>query len=216
MEAVIFDLDGTIVFSHPTHFAAYEKLFAEFGIQWSFKEFERVFVGTGAPTIIQNILTRNGIRNFDLPTLVQKKRDIFNEILMHKKLEVVPGFFEFLAEVNRRGLKKIIASGSNRTNIRAMLENIGVSQEFPEVVSGEDVSRPKPSPDIFLAAAEKIGTSPNQCLVIEDTDHGVRGALAAGMKCIALETTLDAQTLKRSGANEVVKNYTEINWKNYP
>lgn len=212
MQAVIFDLDGTIILSHPTHFAAYEKLFAEFGIAWNFEEFERIFAGTGAPAIIEKILTRNGIRDFDLKALVGKKRDIFNEILQNKKLDVVPGFFEFLAEVNHRGLKKIIASGSNRANIRAMLENIGVSEEFPEVVSGEDVSRPKPAPDIFLAAAEKIHTSPNQCLVIEDTDHGVRGALAAGMKCIAFTTTLDLETLKKSGPDAIVKDYTEIDW----
>lgn len=216
MEAVIFDLDGTIVFSHPTHFEAYEKLFGEFGITWTFEEFERVFAGTGAPAIIEQILARNGVREFDLPALVKKKRDIFNEILAHKKLEVVPGFFEFLTEVNRRGLKKIIASGSNKANIRAMLENIRVSEEFPQVVSGEEVAYPKPAPDIFLAAAKKINVDPAECLVIEDTDHGVKGALNAGMKCIALTTTLDAQTLKKSGANEIAKNYTEINLNFYP
>lgn len=216
MQAVIFDLDGTIVFSHPTHFAAYEKLFGEFGIKWTFEEFERVFAGTGAPAIIEQILKRNGVRGFDLPALVKKKRDIFNEILAQKKLEVVPGFFEFLAEVNRRGLKKIIASGSNKANIRSMLENIGVSHEFPQVVSGEEVAHPKPAPDIFLAAAQKIGAAPMECLVIEDTDHGVKGALNAGMKCIAFTTTLNLQILKASGANEIVKNYTEINLKNYP
>jgi beta-phosphoglucomutase family hydrolase len=210
MEAVIFDLDGTIVFSHPTHFAAYEKLFGEFGITWSFEEFEKVFAGTGAPAIIEQILERNGVSGFDLPALVKKKRDIFNEILAHKKLEVVPGFFEFLKEVNRLGLKKIIASGSNKANIRAMLENIGVSEDFPIVVSGEEVARPKPAPDIFLAAAQKIGVEPAQCLVIEDTDHGVRAARAAGMKCIAFTTTLPAVILKKAEPDSIAKDYHEI------
>lgn len=210
MKAVIFDLDGTIVYSHPTHFAAYQKLFREFGIAWTYREFNDVFAGTGAPKIIENILTRNGIKDFDLPTLVKRKRDLFNEILEGKTLMTVPGFFKFLGEIKRRGLKRIIASGSNRANIRRMLENIGVSADFPKVVSGEDVDRPKPAPDIFLKAAAEIGVAPGECLVFEDTEHGVRGALAAGMKCIALTTTTPAEILKGAGADEVISNYFTV------
>lgn len=210
MKAVIFDLDGTIVYSHPTHFAAYEKLFGEFGVSWTYREFNDVFAGTGAPKILKDILTRNGVKNFDLGALVQRKRDLFNKILEGKTLMTVPGFFEFLAEIKRRGLKRIIASGSNRANIRRMLENIGVSADFPEMVSGEDVARPKPAPDIFLEAAKKIKVEPAECLVIEDTEHGVRAALAAGMKCIALTTTTPAEILKGAGAHRVFSNYHEF------
>lgn len=209
MKGVIFDLDGTIVFSHPTHFAAYEKLFGEFGISWTYREFNDVFAGTGAPKIIQDILTRNGVKNFDLQALVQRKRDLFNKILEGKTLMTVPGFFEFLSEIKQRGLKRIIASGSNRANIRRMLENIGVSADFPQVVSGEDVARPKPAPDIFLEAAKKIKVEPAECLVIEDTEHGVRGALTAGMKCIAFTTTTPADILKKAGAHKIFQDYYE-------
>lgn len=207
MKGVIFDLDGTIVFSHPTHFAAYEKLFGKFGIQWSYREFNDVFAGTGAPKIIEDILTRHGVKKFDLPALVKKKRDIFNELLEKKSLMTVPGFFEFLDMLRKRGLKKIIASGSNRDNIRGMLENIGVAEDFPDFISGEDVARPKPAPDIFFEAARKIGIAPNECLVFEDTEHGILGAKAAGMKCIALTTTTPAKILKRAAPDQIIENY---------
>jgi len=210
MKAIIFDLDGTIVFSHPTHFAAYEELFGEFGIKWNYEEFNNVFAGTGAPVIIKNLLTRHGITDFDLAVLVKKKRDIFNRILENNKLKTVPGFFEFLKILNERGIKKIIASGSNRENIKHMLINIGAESEFPLYISGEDVKNPKPAPDIFLAAAEKIGVTPRQCAVIEDTTHGVIGAKAAHMKAIALTTTCDRNVLASAGADMIVENYLKL------
>lgn len=207
MQAVIFDLDGTIVFSHPTHYAAYQKLFREFGIDWSYREFNDVFAGTGAPKIIADILTRNGIKDFDLPTLVKKKRDLFNSLLQKKSLATVPGFRSFLKKLNRARVKRAIASGSNRENIRAMLENIGVAAHFPMYVSGEEVAHPKPAPDIFLRAASAIGIQPEYCLVFEDTEHGVLAAVAARMKCIGLSTTTRAEILKAAGADQVIADY---------
>lgn len=207
MQAVIFDLDGTIVFSHPTHFEAYQKLFSVFGITWTYEEFNSVFAGTGAPAIIRNILERNGITNFDLPSLVNKKRDIFNELMRTGHLQVVPGFYEFLEEINRRGLKKTIASGSHTENIRAMLANIGVADEFPIIVSGAEVALPKPAPDIFLLAAEKIGVSAAECLVLEDTTHGVIAAKLAGMMCYAFTTTTPAEKLRDAGADKIFADY---------
>ncbi len=206
MQAVIFDLDGTIVDSHPTHFKAYEKLFGEFGIKWTYEEFNAVFAGMGARAIIQSLLTRHGVKDFDLDFLVQRKRDYFDDFLAHKKLGVVPGFFDFLREVNARGLKKIIASGSHTDNIWSMLRNIGAEKEFPLITSGEEVKNPKPAPDIFLLAAQKISIAPPQCLVMEDTIHGVAAAKAAGMKCIALS----AEDLKKAHADWIFPDYTAI------
>lgn len=209
-KAVIFDLDGTIVFSHPTHFVAYEKLFAEFGIIWSYREFNDLFAGIGARAIIHTILTRHGVEHFDLDALVTKKRDIFNELLSHKKLQTVPGFFAFLEEVKRGNLKKTIASGSHTENIHSMLKNIGVDSDFPVITSGEEVPHPKPAPDIFIKAAEKLAASPDTCLVIEDTTHGVLAAKLAGMKCIALKTTTEAERLLEAGADMLAEDYDEL------
>ncbi len=210
MQAVIFDLDGTIVFSHPTHFAAYERLFKKFGIKWNYKEFNDIFAGTGAPAIIKLILERHGINKFDLPALVQEKRNYFDDILREKGFNVVPGFFDFLKKINERGLKKAIASGASKQNIITMLKSIGVIDEFQEIVSGEEVANPKPAPDIFLEAARRINTMPSECLVIEDTEHGINAAKSAGMKCIALLTTLNEEILKTANPDEIVENYFQI------
>lgn len=210
MDAIIFDLDGTIVFSHPVHFAAYEKLFEEFGIKWSYEEFNSYFAGTGAPAIVQKILTGNGITNFNLNELVQRKRDFFHLILKRIKLKTVPGFFNFLKRIKEKNINKTIASGSHRDNIIDMIKNIGVYKDFPKVVSGEEVAHSKPAPDIFIKAAEMLGAAPSNCIVIEDTDHGVIGAKKAGMKCIALTTTMDKERLLNAGADRIFENYNKI------
>lgn len=210
IKAVIFDLDGTIVFSHPTHFTAYERLFKDFGVTWTYEEFNKIFAGIGSPGIITKVLERNGIKDFDAKALAARKRDIFDEILKETKLQVVPGFFDFLEEINKRGLKKIIASGSHKINILNMLKNIGASAEFPLVVSGEEVANPKPAPDIYLEAARRIDVNPLKCLVLEDTEHGVNGAHMAGMKCVAFLSTLPKGMLEEAHADWIFNDYTEI------
>jgi len=213
MKAFIFDLDGTIVLSHPTHFEAYEKLFDDFGIKWDFDEFNDVFVGTGSPNIIRSVLGRNNIKDFDVKALVNKKIDYFGQILKGKKLKEVNGFFEFLKEINVRGGKKAIASGSSKKSIIEMLKNIGISDEFDEIVSGEEVAAPKPAPYIFIEAAKRLGVAPANCIVFEDTDFGVEAAKSAGMKCIAFTTTSDAKKLQAAGADKILKDYTEVKFE---
>jgi beta-phosphoglucomutase-like phosphatase (HAD superfamily) len=194
MKAFIFDLDGTIVLSHPTHFEAYEKLFDDFGIKWDFDEFNDVFVGTGSPNIIRSVLGRNNIKDFDVKALVNKKIDYFGQI-------------------NVRGGKKAIASGSSKKSIIEMLKNIGISDEFDEIVSGEEVAAPKPAPYIFIEAAKRLGVAPADCIVFEDTDFGVEAAKSAGMKCIAFTTTSDAKKLQAAGADKILKDYSEVKFE---
>lgn len=210
MKALIFDLDGTIVLSHPTHFEAYERLFGDFGIKWNFDEFNDVFVGTGSPNIVRSVLEKNGMKNFDVDALVKKKADYFGQILGEKKLMEVPGFYKFLKKINSRGFKKAIASGSSKKSILEMLKNIDIANEFDEIVSSEEVAKPKPAPDTFLAAAQRLGISPADCLVFEDTNFGVSAAKNAGMKCIAFTTTSDFGKLKSAGADKILNDYTQV------
>lgn len=209
--AIIFDLDGTIVYSHPIHFEAYFRLFEEFGIRWNFEEFNNLFAGTGARFIIDKVLRENNIADFDLETLVRRKRDMFDELVGEKPLTTVRGFFDFLTRINGSNLPRAIASGSHYNNIVTMIRNIGVLSDFPILVSAQDIARPKPAPDVFLKAAEELGVLPSECLVIEDTDFGILAAKRAGMRAIGLTTTTDdREKLVRAGADEIVDDYTYI------
>lgn len=208
--AILFDLDGTIVFSHPLHYEAYKVLFNELGItQWTLEEFEQVFAGSGPVNIIGSVMTRNGRDAHNLVELADKKRSIFNTLLQKKKLKTVPGFFKFLDAIKDR-FPHAVASGSHRANIQSMLENIGVAAYFPVFVGGDEVARMKPAPDIFLTAAQRLGVEPRECVVIEDTPVGVAAAVAAGMQAIALLTTSTEKKLLEAGVFRVFKDYGEV------
>lgn len=209
-KAILFDLDGTIVFSHPLHYEAYKVLFSTLGItEWTLEEFEKVFAGSGPINIIGSMLARHGKKADNLMELADRKRAIFNDLLQEKKLLTVPGFFDFFGLIKSR-FAHAVASGSHRANIQSMLENIGLAEDFPVVVGGDEVPRMKPAPDIFLAAAERLGIDPRDCLIIEDTPVGVAAAVAAGIPAIALLTTSTRDKLLDAGAAHVCKDYTQI------
>lgn len=214
MKAVIFDMDGTIVLSHPVHFEAYKKFFEGFGINWTYEEFEKKFMIQGASSIIRSVLKEHRINpdNKNIDKLRAKKINTFNSLVTKQPPAVVKGFFEFLEKVNERGLQKAVASGSHMKNLKKILDAIGVRREFPILVSSadEDIA-PKPAPDIFLRTAKLLGIAPADCVVIEDTIFGIKAAKAAGMKCIAFTTTNpNAEELRRAGADEVATDYNNI------
>lgn len=208
--SVLFDLDGTIVFSHPIHYKAYEQILKDFGVGWEYNEFCDIFAGTGAPAIFQKLMARHSITEFDLDALVTRKKDLFNELLESEKIPTVPGFEDFLADLKLAQVKRAIASGSHTDNIHAILKNLQLTEDFPHIVGGNNIVRHKPAPDSFLVAANKLEVHPRDCLVIEDTDVGVLAAKAAGMKCVALLTTSSPERLQRAGADWIAKDYQDV------
>lgn len=98
---------------------------------------------------------------------------------------LVPGVVEFVREFEG---PKAVASNAERPNIEFTLSRAGLSREFQAVVSGDEVARPKPGPDVYLKAAELLGATPSDCIVFEDSATGVTAARAAGMRVVGVET----------------------------
>ena len=182
MKAVIFDMDGVLVDSQPYHFKADIDTMAEYGVIKDQKFYE-AFAGT---------LTSDRMRilkdlfKLDIPVeeMVKKREDMILEIMAREDIKPVSGIPEFLKSIKNRGLKTAVASSSGYDLIGLILSRLGISEYFDSITSGNDVKRGKPSPDIFLLAAEKIGAEPSKCLVVEDSENGVRAAKAAGMKAL--------------------------------
>ena len=182
MKAVIFDMDGVLVDSQPYHFKADIDTMAEYGVIIDQKFYE-AFAGT---------LTSDRMRilkdlfKLDIPVeeMVKKREDMILEIMAREDIKPVSGIPEFLKSIKNRGLKTAVASSSGYDLIGLILSRLGISEYFDSITSGNDVKRGKPSPDIFLLAAERIGAEPSECLVVEDSENGVRAAKAAGMTAL--------------------------------
>jgi HAD superfamily hydrolase (TIGR01509 family) len=187
LRGVILDMDGVLVDSEPILAAAAIRMFAEKGVTVRPEEF-RQFVGTGEERVITGVAAAHGLK---LDPVLDKSRTyaIYLE-LIRGHLSALPGVREFVAECRDRGLAMAVASSADAIKVEANLEEIGLPPSmFDVVVSGSQVKRKKPAPDIFLEAARLLSLAPASCLVVEDAVAGVAAARSAGSRCLALTTT---------------------------
>jgi beta-phosphoglucomutase family hydrolase len=185
IKAVIFDLDGVLVDSEPFSGEASSKALREFGIELTPEERTRAFGRTDLDIASYAIK----LRGLDLNPreLVKRKDAVYSEIIKGK-LRPMPHTRELIELLRSKGIPFALASSGTPGKIRATLSEIGFEDIFDTIVSGEDISRGKPHPEIFLKAAEKLGMEPGDCLVVEDAQAGIEAAKAAGMRCIALRS----------------------------
>jgi HAD superfamily hydrolase (TIGR01509 family) len=111
------------------------------------------------------------------------------------RARLLPGVDDWLEKFQECGVRQAIASSAPVENIDVLVDELAIRPYFDAIISGADLPG-KPDPAVFLKAAGAVGVSPEYCVVIEDAVHGVEGALAAGMKCIAVTTTNTADSLK--------------------
>jgi HAD superfamily hydrolase (TIGR01509 family) len=193
IRAVIFDMDGVLVDSEPLINAAAIAMFKERGLIVRPDDF-LPFVGAGEDRYIGGVAEQYG---FPLDVSAAKKRtyEIYLD-LVPSLLEAFPGVPGLIHECRNAGLLLAVASSADLIKVRANLEKIGLPVQFwNTVVTGEAVLNKKPAPDIFLTAAEKLGVSPAECVVVEDAVNGLQAANAAGMRCVAVATTFPADQL---------------------
>jgi beta-phosphoglucomutase len=202
LRGVIFDLDGVLAVSEPMLAEAAIALFAEKGRTMTAEDF-RPFIGMGEDRYLGGPAEAKGIR-LDLEREKARLYEIYDQVI-RGRLQPLPGAPEFVEECRRRGLAIAVASGADRTKVIANLREIGMPESgFDAVVDGTQVVHKKPAPDIFLEACRRLGLTADQCLVIEDAVAGVAAARAAGMRCLGLTTSFDAQEL--SGADWIASN----------
>ena len=193
VQAVIFDMDGVLTDSEPLINAAAMEMFREKGLAVRPEDFIP-FVGAGENRYIGGVAEKY---DFPLDILAAKKRtyEIYLD-LVPKRLEAFPGAQPVVNACRLAGLRTAVASSADRIKIEANLRRIGLPPEsWDAIVTGEDVARTKPNPDIFLAAARLLNLTPDECAVVEDAPNGIQAAKAAGMRCIAVAQTFPAAKL---------------------
>ncbi|HVV72695.1 MAG TPA: HAD-IA family hydrolase, partial [Verrucomicrobiae bacterium] len=194
IRAVIFDMDGVLTDSEPLINAAAIAMFGERGLKVVPEDF-LPFVGTGEDRYLGGVAEKYHFA-LDLAAAKHRTYEIYLE-LVPTRLRVFPGVVELVAACRQAGLRVVVASSADRIKIVANLQKIGLPIEsWDAVVTGEDVMAKKPAPDIFLSAASRLGLPPGQCAVIEDAVNGVQAAKAAGMRCVAVAQTFDAEKLR--------------------
>ena len=186
IKCCIFDLDGVIVDTAKYHYLAWKRLANSFGFDFSEADNEHL-KGVSRVESLHLILQLGG---------VQLEQEVFDRALVDKNCwyleyvhqigpeEILPGVCELLAEVRALGIKTALGSASK--NAVLILERIALQDQFDAIVDGNNVSKAKPDPEVFLNAAREAGVAPADCLVFEDAVAGVQAALNAHMTVVGI------------------------------
>jgi beta-phosphoglucomutase len=206
IQAVLFDMDGVLTDSEPLICNAAIRMFHELGVQVKPSDFVP-FIGTGEDRYLGGVAERYGM-NLNISNAKRRTYEIYLD-LVPTQLRAFPGAQDLVRTCKSAGLKVAVVSSADSIKINANLNQIGLPlDEWDAIVTAELVTRKKPAPDLFLAAAAKLSLAPSACVVIEDAVNGVQAARAANMRCVAVAQTFDIDRLKeadlvRSGIGEV-------------
>lgn len=204
---VIFDMDGVLVASGPAHAASWKAVARRHNVQISDQQFHGTF-GRTSREIIQ-LLWGEQV-NDDAARRIDDEKEACYRELIRGMVPLMIGARETIQALRDADIPIAIATSGPPENVELVLSESRLAPFFKTVVTGMDVQRGKPAPDVFLLAGERLGLKPNQCLVVEDAPVGIEAAHAAGMRVLALVGTHPAETLNTAGADRIVTRLAEV------
>jgi HAD superfamily hydrolase (TIGR01509 family) len=196
--AALWDMDGTLVDSAEYHWQAWRDTMSREGFPVTHGQFLATF-GQRNDSILRLWLGETAT-----PELIQRignaKETLYRQLVRERGIALLPGASEWVNLLHRQGWGQAIASAAPRANVETILDVLHASECFEAIVSAEDVHRGKPDPEVFVIAATKLRVAPEHCIVVEDAQHGIEAARAAGMKSIGV-----SQSGKHLAADIVVR-----------
>ena len=208
IQTVIFDMDGVIVDTEPVHHFAYQQHFEQLKIDVS-PEMYASFTGNSTKNIYERLTTTFRLTQ-DIQTLVETKRNLFNEAFDQKQdLYLLEGVEDLIKELNENGMQMVLASSSAKVTIQRIFNRFDLHAYFSHKVSGEDFPKSKPHPAIFQQAAFLANTPVEKCIVIEDSTNGIMAAKAAGIYCVGYES-VHSKLQDYSLADQVISHFNEL------
>jgi beta-phosphoglucomutase len=208
--AIIWDVDGTLVDTAEQHFRAWNRLAVQIDRSYTRADFAATF-GMRNPDIIRRLFFPEA-DDEKCRKLGERKEDLYRASVREEGTRLLPGVARLLDAFAATGWQQAIGSSAPAENLALLLELTGTRRYFGAVVTGDDVRRGKPDPEVFLTAAEKMGVDPLRCVVFEDAVAGVEAARAGGMRCIAVTFVghHSADKLREAGADLVVGSLDEV------
>jgi beta-phosphoglucomutase len=207
--ALIFDMDGVLVDSNPFHIQKWKEFLQERGIQYNAEDLPKQILGIRNDTAFRRFFGRE-LQEGEVKKLSEDLEARFRAAF-RPYARPLPGLKALLDESHAEGIPLAVASSAMTRNVDFVVDTLELRSYFDSISSGDNVSRPKPDPEIYLKTAEKLGLAPAQCVAFEDSFVGIESAKRAGMKCVAIASTFPAEELQRqTHADLVVKGFEEL------
>lgn len=202
--AAIFDMDGVLVDTVGFHFRAWKRMFEEHGRPFSMEDYKAKVDGIprrdGARAILPNLT------DAELERACEIKQGYFLATLDKEPVPAYPGTVALIRDIRASGRKAALISSSK--NLPRIIKAAGVEGIWDAIVSGTEVTKGKPDPQVFLMAAERIGVPAARCVVFEDAGQGIEAARRAGMRCVGIDRHDDPGRLGK--ADFIVKDLAEV------
>lgn len=207
LKAFIFDMDGVIIDSEPIHFEIDVETMKYFGVTIAPHELDR-FVGMTNPEM-WSILKQEYSLPQSVSEIIEYQLKLKIEWIRSTDLGPIEGIQELIFDLKKNNILIGLASSSPIAFINEVLRKYKFFEYFDSIISGEEVTKGKPAPDIYLEVSNQLNVKPNECWVLEDSKNGVQAAKAAGMKCIGfINQNSGNQDLSR--ADIIVNNIRDI------
>ncbi|MBW4654079.1 MAG: HAD family phosphatase [Kaiparowitsia implicata GSE-PSE-MK54-09C] len=206
LNALLFDLDGTLANTDPLHCAIWQEVLAEKGMTINETDYREKFSGRLNENIIQDLLPE--LSPEENQAMAEAKEGRFRD--RAPSLEPLAGVLDILNWTDAHGLKKAVVTNAPIINARHMLQALQLTQRFPVVVMAEELPRGKPDPLPYQTALDRLGVSAAGAIAFEDSPSGVQSAVAAGLVTVAIASSHDPDQLASLGATLVIDDFTDL------
>jgi len=203
IRGVVFDMDGVVVDSHPSHRRAWKQFLQSVGHDPTDEELDVILDGHKREEILQHFL--GDLSPHTITEYGARKDRILREL--DEELRPIEGVVEFLCSLRRAGTRIGLATSAGHRRTHATIADLGLPQYFDAIVTGDDVARGKPDPSIYCLAADRLRLAPGNLVAIEDAVAGVQAATAAGIRCIGIAFGAKKGLLRSAGADPVVAHF---------
>ena len=213
LKAIIFDLDGTLVDSLPYHHESWRMFFKKNNIKENdFNEILKQYKGGGTLELMTDVFGDIYTRD-ELKKMSDDKEVIFRDIYK-SKIYPIEGLKKFLDNLKESNISLAIGSNAIRKNVIMTIEELGITNYFSSIICGDEVSKGKPDPEMYIKTISNLKVNKDECVIFEDSIEGVTAAKNADIKVIGVTSSQSSEILKSVGAFKAIDDYTKINFYN--
>lgn len=206
IQALLFDLDGTLIDNDGLHYQAWQEILFGYGVEIDNTFYKQRMSGKLNPDIIKDLLPH--LSPLESQNFIEEKEANYRTLA--KEIQLLEGLENLLSWSKTRNLKLALVTNAPRKNTRFTIDILGLENIFHTVVLGEDVPIGKPDPTPYRVALEQLEISPNEAIAFEDSPSGIRSAVGAGIFTVGIASTHTVDNLKQVGAKLVVPDFTDL------
>ena len=213
LKAIIFDLDGTLVDSLPYHHESWRIFFKKNNIEENdFDEIYKNYKGGGTLELMTSVFGDIYTKD-ELEKMSDDKEVIFRDIY-RSKIFPINGLRKFLDNLKKNNILLSIGSNAIRKNVLMTIKELGITNYFSSIICGDEVSKGKPDPEMYIKTLSNLKVNKNECIIFEDSIEGVTAAKNANIKAIGVTSSPSSEILKSVGAFKTIEDYTKISIDN--